>query len=446
MHILKIIHGYPPIYNAGSEVYSQSVCNEFSKQHKVSIFTREENLYAPDFSIRHETQSENLDLYIVNNPQGKDGYRHKQIDDAFADLVNQLKPSIAYIGHLNHLSTGLIDELNKLKIPIVFMLHDYWLMCPRGQFLTRSIGKANNFQVCNGQEDRKCACDCYEVYFSGVKRTPATIEQFLSDDYFNVENSGYSEEDKAAWTDWVRRRMIETKAIINKVDLFIAPAKYLRNRFVTDFGIPENKIIYLDYGFPTTYLKQTRKAKEKINFTFGYIGTHIPAKGVNLLIEAFKQIKQPATLKIFGRENGQSTKALKQMAETSINPIEFCGEYVNKNLANTVFANVDCIVVPSIWAENSPLVIHEAQECKVPVITANYGGMCEYVHHKINGLLFEHRNISSLAEQMRWAVENPEQMHCLGEKGYLYSEVGKVPDIENHCKTLIKYFEGLCKR
>jgi len=52
MHILKIIHGYPPNYNAGSEVYSQSVCNELAKGHKVSIFTREENPYAPDFSIR----------------------------------------------------------------------------------------------------------------------------------------------------------------------------------------------------------------------------------------------------------------------------------------------------------------------------------------------------------------------------------------------------------
>ncbi|GAB6120577.1 glycosyltransferase family protein [Dysgonomonas termitidis] len=128
MHILKIIHGYPPNYNAGSEVYCQSVCNELSKRHKVSVFTREENLYAPDFSIRHEKQSDNLDLYIVNNPQGKDDYRHKQMDNNFADLLKQLKPDIAYIGHLNHLSIGLIDELNKQ----VFMLHDYWLMCPRG--------------------------------------------------------------------------------------------------------------------------------------------------------------------------------------------------------------------------------------------------------------------------------------------------------------------------
>ena len=52
MHILKIIHGYPPQYNAGSEVYSQSICNELSKKHTVSILTREENLYLEDFNIR----------------------------------------------------------------------------------------------------------------------------------------------------------------------------------------------------------------------------------------------------------------------------------------------------------------------------------------------------------------------------------------------------------
>jgi glycosyltransferase involved in cell wall biosynthesis len=315
-------------------------------------------------------------------------------------------------------------------------------MCPRGQFLTRSIGKENNFAVCNGQNDRKCACDCYEVYFSGRERKIETIEQFLSDVYFAEKESVNCEEDITAWSNWINRRMIETKAIIDKVDLFIAPANYLRNRFIKDFGIPENKIIYLDYGFPTEYLQQTEKSKEKTNFTFGYIGTHIPAKGVNELIQAFKQIKQPAMLKIFGRENGQSTNALKKMAESSITPIKFCGEYVNKNLANVVFANVDCIVVPSIWAENSPLVIHEAQACKVSVITADFGGMSEYVHHKINGLLFEHRNVQSLKEQMQWAIEHPEEMQKFGEKGYLYSKDGKVPDIENHCVELLKIFSN----
>ena len=416
MHILKIIHGYPLNYNAGSEVYSQSICNELSKQHKVSVFTREENPYSPDFAIRHKKANDNLDFYFVNNPQGRDGYRHKQMDDNFADLVKQLNPVIAHIGHVNHLSTGLIDELNKLNIPIVYTLHDFWLMCPRGQFLTRSIGKENNFQLCEKQDDKKCATDCYKVYFSGREENEQN----------DIEN----------WSNWIHQRMIETKAIINKVDLFIAPSQYLRNRFINEFSVPESKIIYLDYGFPTEYLTQTEKSKEKTNFTFGYIGTLIPAKGVNNLIEAFKQIEEPATLKIFGRENGQSTNALKLLASNSKNKIEFVGEYINHNLANDVFSKVDCIVVPSIWGENSPLVIHEAQSCKIPVITADFGGMKEYVQHNVNGLLFEHRNANSLAEQLKFAVANPEKMKRLGEKGYLYSADGSVPNIQDHCKEL----------
>lgn len=420
MHILKIIHGYPLNYNAGSEVYSQSICNELSKKHKVSVFTREENPYSPDFTIRHENQTDNLNFYFVNNPQGKDGYRHKQMDENLAELVKQINPDIAHIGHINHLSTGLIDELNKLNIPIIYTLHDFWLMCPRGQFLTRSIGKTTNFHLCEKQDDKKCATDCYKVYFSGREEN----------ENVEIEN----------WSSWIHQRMAETKSIINKVDLFIAPSHYLRNRFINEFEVPENKIVYLDYGFPTEYLTQTKKSKEKTNFTFGYIGTLIPAKGVNDLIEAFKQIEEPATLKIYGRENGQSTKALKLLASTSKNKIEFSGEYINHNLANDVFSNVDCIVVPSIWGENSPLVIHEAQSCKVPVITADFGGMKEYVQHNVNGLLFEHRNANSLAEQMKSAVLDPDKMKTLGEKGYLYSADGGVPNIQDHCKELEKIY------
>lgn len=426
MHILKIIHGYPPNYNAGSEVYSQSICEELSKYHQVSIFTREENPYSPDFAIRHKKVNDNLNLYFVNNPQGKDGYRHAGIDSNFAKLLSALKPDIAHVGHLNHLSTGLIDQLNKQKIPIVFTLHDFWLMCPRGQFLTRSIGQENNFNLCSGQEDAKCATSCYQVYYSGRK-----ADQL---------------KDTESWTYWISQRMSETRAITDKVDLFIAPSKYLRERFIADFKLPENKIIHLDYGFPTEYLTPTKKSDKNRPFTFGYIGTHIPAKGVNQLIEAFKKLEAPAVLKIYGRQNGQSSAALKQLAQSSKNEIAFAGEYINRNLADEVFSTVDCIVVPSIWAENSPLVIHEAQACRVPVITAEYGGMKEYVQHGVNGLLFEHRNVNSLSEQMKFAVNNPELLSKLGHRGYLYTEDGQVPSIKEHCLELVKIYRPLVSR
>jgi len=416
MHILKIIHGYPPNYNAGSEVYSQSIVNELKKTNKITVFTREENDYLLDFKFRKETK-DNINFVYANMARGKDGYNHKIINRKFAELIAEIKPDIAHVGHLNHLSTGIVDVLNDEKIPVIFTLHDFWLMCPRGQFLQRNFDGKNLYKLCDKQENLKCANSCYKMYFN------------------DMEGEKY-------YTSWVKKRMEITKQIIKKVNLFIAPSKYLMQRFIDDFQMPKNKIVYLDYGFPTHYLQPVQPKTNGI-FTFGYIGTHIPAKGLNLLINAFSKIKKPAKLKIFGRQNGQNTRALKDMAGKSKNPIEFCGEYINENLAKVVFNKINCIVVPSIWGENSPLVIHEAQACKVPVITADFGGMKEYVNHKVNGLLFEHRNIESLFEQMQFAVENPGKMKTLGQKGYLYSKTEQVPDIKNHCKQLINLYNKI---
>ncbi|MCD4792407.1 MAG: glycosyltransferase [Bacteroidales bacterium] len=416
MHILKIIHGYPPNYNAGSEVYSQSIVNELAKTNKVTVFTREENDYEPDFKFRKETKDK-IDFVYVNMARGKDGYNHKIVNKYFAELITETNPDVVHIGHLNHLSTGIVDVLASAKISMVYTLHDYWLMCPRGQFLQRNFDGENLYRLCDKQENNKCADSCYKMYFSDKQ----------GEDYY---------------TNWVNQRMKTAKSLTEKIKLFIAPSKYLMNRFINDFQLPKEKIIYLDYGFPTHYLQPVEPKTNGI-FTFGYIGTHIPAKGLNILINAFKKIERLAKLKIFGRQNGQNTRALKKMTENRRNSIEFCGEYINQNLATTVFNKVNAIVVPSIWGENSPLVIHETQACKIPVITANFGGMKEYVKHNVNGLLFEHRNVESLYEQMKFAVDNPKNMKQLGQKGYLYSETGQVPDIQDHCKELIRFYNEL---
>lgn len=420
MKILKIIHGYPPEYNAGSEVYSQSICNELIKHHEVVLFSREENEYLPDFKIRETFTEHGIKHFRVNMARAKDGYNHPLLNERFAALLCEIRPDIAHIGHLNHLSTGVVDELHKLKIPILFTLHDFWLMCPRGQFLQRNFDGASLFHLCDKQEDAKCAEACYSMYYSGIN----------------------SESDRLYWSDWINTRMKITSSLINKINLFHAPSSYIKQRFIDEFNIPEKKIFYLDYGFPTAYLQPVQPDKHRI-FTFGYIGTHIPAKGVNLLINAFSKLDGKVKLKIFGRTNGQNTSALLSLASKSKNPIEFCGEYINHNLATTVFNHVDCIVVPSIWAENSPLVIHEAQACKIPIITADFGGMKEFVEHKKNGLLFKHRDVQSLVEQMEYASKHPDLMREFGNHGYLYSKDGQVLTIEKHCEILSNYYNKL---
>ena len=432
MKIIKVIHGYPMRYNAGSEVYSQTLCHGLAERHQVHVFTREEDAFAPDFRMRAEPDEDDprISVHVVNNPRLRDRYRATGIDQRFAELLDRVRPDIVHVGHLNHLSTSLLREAALREVPIVFTLHDYWVMCPRGQFMQMFPEDPSNlWAACDGQADRKCAERCYARYFSGA--------------------SDEREADVAYWTDWVGRRMRHVREMAEMVDLFIAPARYLRDRYRDAFGLPERKLVYLDYGFARSRMS-SRHRTEGEPFTFGYIGTHIPAKGIHDLLRAFGRIRGDPRLRIWGRPRGQDTDALKGIAAALpvgvAERVEWLPEYKNQAIVRDVFDRCDAIVVPSVWVENSPLVIHEAQQARVPVITANAGGMAEYVCHEVNGLLFEHRSVESLAVAMQRLADDPALAARLGARGYLFTESGDIPDIGEHVRDVEHLYEQVLGR
>jgi glycosyltransferase involved in cell wall biosynthesis len=423
MKIVLVIHGYPIRYNAGSEVYTQGLAHALaSRLHEVHVFSRQQNKFLSDYQLQEEKDPSDhrVTLHIINLAQSLDQYRHSEVDAQFGRMLDQLQPDLVHIGHLNHLSTSLVFETHQRTIPLVFTLHDYWLMCPRGQFIQiRPKDGTDLWPLCEGQDDRTCAERCYARYFSGA---PSELDA-----------------DLVYWTDWVHRRMAHIREVCAMVDLFIAPSHYLLQRFRDEFGLPAQKLAYLDYGFHRERLRNRRRVSGK-PFTFGYIGTHVPAKGVNLLIEAFGRLSGQPLLRIWGRASGVETASLHALT-TKLpvavqDRIAWMGEYGNTEIVEQVLNHCDAIVVPSIWVENSPLVIHEALQARVPVITANSGGMAEQVHHEQNGLLFAHRNPLSLAQQMQRFVDDPVLAHTLGKRGYLHAEDGDVPAMSQHVDIL----------
>lgn len=277
--------------------------------------------------------------------------------------------------------------------------------------------------ACDGQEDSKCARLCYARYFSG--------------------NPADEAEDLAHWTSWVRRRMAHAREICGQADLFIAPARYLKERYERDFGLPPEKTVYLDYGFDRgRCIGRQRVPGEP--FTFGYIGTHIPAKGIHLLIEAFGKIRGECRLRIWGRDRGQDSRSLRALADAlpaeKRVAIEWRSEYRNERICADVFDHVDAIVTPSIWVENAPLVIHEAQEARIPVVTADVGGMAEYVAHEVNGLLFRHRDVTDMAAQMQRLRDDASLAMRLGARGYLADPEGHIPEIDTHCEEIERLY------
>ncbi|AWW50835.1 glycosyltransferase [Wolbachia endosymbiont of Folsomia candida] len=424
MKILKVIHGYPPYYSAGSEVYSQTLAHELANNNEVQVFTRQENVFLPDFhySTVLDYNHNGILLHIINIKY-RNRFISEEVDTVFKNIIDDFQPDLIHFGHLNHLSLTLPEVAFKENIPTVFTLHDFWLMCPRGRFIQRN--SEDLLQLCDGQEDQKCATQCYKGYFTGDKE---------------CINS-----DLNYWTQWISTRMKHSREVIDYIDHFIAPSKFLMDKFIQDFNIPINKISYLDYGFNLNRLRNRNRVQEE-EFIFGYIGTHTPEKGVDMLLKAFSRLPSKAKLRIWGAVR-EETKALKaiasQFSQTVKERIEWMGSYNNENIVTDVFNKLDAIVVPSIWSENSPLVIHEAQQLRVPVITANYAGMAEYVRDEINGLLFKHRDINSLLEKMQ-VLSTDQKLHSkLAQRGYLYTKSGDVPSISEHTEQLNKVYRNV---
>jgi GT2 family glycosyltransferase len=78
-----------------------------------------------------------------------------------------------------------------------------------------------------------------------------------------------------------------------------------------------------------------------------------------------------------------------------------------------VLADLDVVVVPSIWIENAPFIIREAFAARVPVVASNLGGMAEMVRDGADGLLFPAGDASALAAALRRLLDEPQLLPAL---------------------------------
>ncbi len=62
--------------------------------------------------------------------------------------------------------------------------------------------------------------------------------------------------------------------------------------------------------------------------------------------------------------------------------------------------------MPSLWYENTPLVIYTAQALGCPVIASNLEGMTEAIHHEDNGLIFQPGNVPELSQAILKLYKN----------------------------------------
>ncbi len=377
--ILIVSHGHPDLSKGGAEVAAYNLYQEYQKRGIDSLFLARTDKLAhggSTFSTRNGDKEILFHTYMGDFFLFQNGYKQHVWQD-FKLLLEQYQPTVVHFHHYIHMGLELIKQV-KNTLPdakIILTLHEYLAIC------------AHNGQMVKPGKQMKL---CY-------KATPTDCAGCFPD--------------KSASDFFLREKYI--KSIFDLVDHFVSPSQFLIDRY-KNWGIAENRMTMIENGQPQAEFLPPRALSEgEARGRFAYFGQLNPFKGIDVLLEAFKalpeEVREQVHLDIHGANLDIQREDFKQKISNLLEDLEdvvtLHGSYESHEMPQ-LLAQTDWVIIPSVWWENSPMVIQEAYKHGRPLIGSDIGGMAEKIADAETGILFRARNPMDLAKKIEDIVKD----------------------------------------
>ncbi|WP_339349114.1 glycosyltransferase family 4 protein [uncultured Alteromonas sp.] len=380
--ILVVSHGHPDFSLGGAEIAAYNLFEAFKKNEDVEdtwFLARADRGRGITGQIHKRRDNEYLWEQGIADWHLMKSAHQESVTTWFVDLLKSLKPTVVHIHHYAHIGLEFIRAIKKYdsNIKVYLTLHEYMAIC-----------KHNGQMVKTGKEMKLCSSESYDECRGCFPEN--TAEDF-----------------------WLRKHHF--KSAFDLADGFISPSEFLRQRYI-DWGINEDHIVVIENGQTDLPPLAPRPiAENETRNRFGYFGQVNPYKGIDILLEALrsmtKEERKQVLVEIHGSnletQSGDFQIKIKKLAKKLI--AEGCLRWVGPyrpDEQRTRLKEIDWVIVPSIWWENSPMVIQEAFTAGRPLIVSNIGGMAEKVQDGVDGLHFSARNPLELANKLKYAVSN----------------------------------------
>ena len=320
--------------------------------------------------------------------------RAKRNLNQLLDTVNvdiaQLNSSIN-----NYLTPAIIPVLKNWKIPIVWRIIDYHLICPNTTFVS-------NDEICE-------ACFEHKYYHCILKKCKK--RSFLASLVAAVESYTY-----------------HILPYYKQVDKFLFQSEFTRDMYVK-FGYDISRTHIIENPYSSEGLIPQFSGKNYILY-FGRIET---LKGIYTLLNAMKMLPD-IVLKIVGG-GSEYENSIEYAVQNKISNAQFLGPKWGDELV-PFLRDAEFVIVPSEWYEPSPYVALQSFSFGKPIIASNMGGLKDIVRHKENGLLFEAGDEKGLSQAILELFLNKAMIREMG--------MAAVRTIESKYNPL-RYYEDTMK-
>jgi glycosyltransferase involved in cell wall biosynthesis len=417
LRVLHAIHDFLPRHRAGSEIYAFHLCREQASRHHPTVVCAEYDPARPHGSVRWRLHEGLPVVEIVNNwtfQSFEETYEAPSIAARLRHVLTATDPDVLHVHNLLNLSFDFPLEARRLGIPVVATLHDYTLLCPSGG---QRVHVAEQ-HVCHVIDPERCA-RCFPQSPLASQMAAGRLAG-LSDGAPRLVTAGRALRSRFPKTfraierrlppgapvtrAQIEGRLTRARHVFDAVDVFVAPSRALADEYLAA-GVPADKLRVSDYGF-VPLAPAPRQPGTRLRI--GFVGTLVWHKGAHVLIEAVQAL--PASsfeVQIFGDVTVFPDYVARLRSASAGLAIEFKGGFDGRRTAH-VYSGFDVLVVPSLWPENSPLVIHEAFMAGVPVVGARQGGIPELVTDGVNGLTYDAYSAADLSAALRRLLEAPD--------------------------------------
>lgn len=398
IRVLQVTHSYPPIGVGGVEQHVEGLAAALLRAgHAVTIYTRDGG-EGVEGEVRLDTAAApamGLVRYRYGDVKAFAGlYRSAALDAAFDTFLREAHSTrpfdVAHVHHLTGLSVGVLERLRAARIPTVMTLHDYWMLCARGQMWHR------RGELCATIEAGRCA-ECLATPFGHLLGTDPVAS--------------------------VHAQHTDALHLLGLPDALVVPSARAIPPFAAA-GVDPARIAVVENAVDTTALATVpalRRRPRDQPLRVGYLGTLIPSKGLDILVAACQQLPQGAvSLHVHGNvvpyhgDEGFLTRTLSQLRPSD--RFTFHGPYRTGDLAR-ILGSLDCLVAPARWAEAYGLTPREALAAGRPVIVSRIGGLQDAVSHGVDGLVVAPGDPTELAAALTRLLIEPELGPALGAAG-----------------------------
>lgn len=407
MKILHYLHGLPPVRNGGLVQYALDLAQgEYEAGNDVQL------LVPGRFNCQLKGQTEirsgkwkNLPCHYVINPLlVTEGRRIEHIEfllkdssfEVFFSFLKRNSPDIIHMHSFMGIECTFLEAAKKLEIPVVLTTHDYYGLCPK-------VNLFDNEKNCNRTDWQQCALCMGNIVpekkivwkhsylcrilkenkiFYWLEYSPRILpykiyvrnmlkknKNSVRIDRENNQNETTLFQERLEEYDLLREYYLQ---MYREITCFHFNSEQSRRVFESYLGNIRGEVIPIT----NRRIKDNRRIKKFTGkLKIGYLGNGQRFKGYQYMKEAMDALYESGMTEF-------ECHVYFNSQDLSCPYLHRHEPYKKEEEMETVFRNMDVLVVPSLCRETFGMVVLEALSYGVPVIISSYVGAKELIEKK----------------------------------------------------------------